>query len=82
MNSTRSHYRISTKKGIDSGSWWKNRMCPTNPQKDLKSRKGSKPCWGTASERFLFCSYTLRFTTHALRLTVSEMAQDGLEEYL
>jgi len=25
-------------------------MCPTNPQKDLKSRKGSKPCWGTASE--------------------------------
>jgi hypothetical protein len=25
-------------------------MCPTNPQKDLKSRKGNEPFSGTASE--------------------------------
>jgi hypothetical protein len=35
-------------------------MCPTNPQKGLKSRKGNESFWGTASEVEFFGSKDAR----------------------
>jgi hypothetical protein len=56
------------------GSWWKNRMYPTNPQKDLKSRKGNEPFWRTATEMELLGSIDARkasseLTPNPLRFT-------------
>ena len=53
-------------------------MCPTNPQKDLKSRKGNEPFWGIASEMEFLGSIGARngsseLTPHALRLRVYAM---------
>jgi hypothetical protein len=50
-------------------------MCPTNPQKDLKSRKGNEPFWGIASEMEFLGSIGARngsseLTPYALRFTV------------
>jgi hypothetical protein len=53
-------------------------MCPTNPQNDLKSRKGNEPFSGTASEMEFLGSIGARngsseLTPHALRLGVYAM---------
>jgi hypothetical protein len=49
-------------------------MCPTNPQKDLKSRKGNEPFSGAASEMEFLGSIGARngsseLTPHALQFT-------------
>jgi hypothetical protein len=49
-------------------------MCPTNPQNDLKSRKGNEPFSGTASEMKFLVSIGAKngsseLTPHALQFT-------------
>jgi len=54
-------------------------MCPTNPQKDLKSRKGNEPFWGIASEMEFSGSIDARrasseLTPCALCLTIKNLS--------